>query len=391
MSTHVSANTAPASTASIHGATGRGPVGVAVIGAGNISKQYLDNLTVFPDLKVHVIADLFEEAAAARAKEYGIPEWGGVDKALNHPDVDIIVNLTIPAAHVEVATAAVNAGKHVWTEKPFSLDRESGLGLLKTADAAGLRLGCAPDTFLGAGLQTALRIIQRGDIGTPLTAMTTFQTPGPESWHPNPAFLFQHGAGPLFDMGPYYLTTLIQAFGSIRKVAAVGSKSKDVRVIGSGPKAGEEFTVEVPTHVSAMAQFESGASSHSVFSFESPRARMGFVEITGTEATISLPDPNYFNGDIKLWRAGDEDWTTIPATGPANGRGLGVLDMARSIRAGVPHRATGELAYHVLDAMVSINESMDSGTFVEVASNTPVSQPIPEDWAPEALTLGEGA
>jgi len=149
--------------------------------------------------------------------------------------------------------------------------------------------------------------------------------------------------------------------------------------------------VEVPTHVSAMAQFESGASSHSVFSFESPRARMGFVEITGTEATISLPDPNYFNGDIKLWRAGDEDWTTIPATGPANGRGLGVLDMARSIRAGVPHRATGELAYHVLDAMVSINESMDSGTFVEVASNTPVSQPIPEDWAPEALTLGEGA
>lgn len=391
MSTHVSANTAPASTASIHSATGRGPVGVAVIGAGNISKQYLDNLTVFPDLKVHVIADLFEEAAAARAKEYGIPEWGGVDKALNHPDVDIIVNLTIPAAHVEVATAAVNAGKHVWTEKPFSLDRESGLGLLKTADAAGLRLGCAPDTFLGAGLQTALRIIQRGDIGTPLTAMTTFQTPGPESWHPNPAFLFQHGAGPLFDMGPYYLTTLIQAFGSIRKVAAVGSKSKDVRVIGSGPKAGEEFTVEVPTHVSAMAQFESGASSHSVFSFESPRARMGFVEITGTEATISLPDPNYFNGDIKLWRAGDEDWTTIPATGPANGRGLGVLDMARSIRVGVPHRATGELAYHVLDAMVSINESMESGTFVEVASNTPVSQPIPEDWAPEALTLGEGA
>jgi predicted dehydrogenase len=391
MSTHVSANTAPASTASIHSATGRGPVGVAVIGAGNISKQYLDNLTVFPDLKVHVIADLFEEAAAARAKEYGIPEWGGVDKALNHPDVDIIVNLTIPAAHVEVATAAVNAGKHVWTEKPFSLDRESGLGLLKTADAAGLRLGCAPDTFLGAGLQTALRIIQRGDIGTPLTAMTTFQTPGPESWHPNPAFLFQHGAGPLFDMGPYYLTTLIQAFGSIRKVAAVGSKSKDVRVIGSGPKAGEEFTVEVPTHVSAMAQFESGASSHSVFSFESPRARMGFVEITGTEATISLPDPNYFDGDIKLWRAGDEDWTTIPATGPANGRGLGVLDMARSIRAGVPHRATGELAYHVLDAMVSINESMESGAFVDVASNAPLSEPIPEDWAPETSTLGAGA
>ena len=365
----------------------RGPVGVAVIGAGNISKQYLDNLTVFPDLKVHVIADLFEEAAAARAKEYGIPECGGVDAALNHPDVEIIVNLTIPAAHVEVATAAVNAGKHVWTEKPFSLDRESGLGLLKAADAAGLRLGCAPDTFLGAGLQTARRLIERGDIGTPLTAMTTFQTPGPESWHPNPAFLFQYGAGPLFDMGPYYLTALVQTFGSVRRVAAIGSKAKEVRVIGSGPKLGEEFTVEVPTHVSAMAQFEGGQSSHSVFSFESPRQRMGFVEITGTEATISLPDPNYFDGDVRLWRAGDEDWTVIPATGPANGRGMGVLDMARSIRAGVPHRATGNLAYHVLDTMVSISESVESGTFVNVESSAPASPALPEDWDPTASTL----
>ena len=371
-----------------HGAsTRRGPVGVAVIGAGNISKQYLDNLTVFPDLKVLVIADLFEEAAEARAKEYGIAEWGGVDAALNHPDVEIIVNLTIPAAHVEVATAAVNAGKHVWTEKPFSLDRASGLGLLKTADAAGIRLGCAPDTFLGAGLQTARRLIERGDIGTPLTAMTTFQTPGPESWHPNPAFLFQTGAGPLFDMGPYYLTTLVQTFGSIRKVAAVGSSAKATRVIGSGPKAGEEFTVEVPTHVSAMAQFESGASSHSVFSFESPRVHMGFVEITGTEATLSLPDPNNFDGAIRLWRAGDEDWTTVPATGPASGRGMGVLDMARSIRAGVPHRATGNLAYHVLDTMVSITESMETGTFVDVESSAPASPALPEDWAPETATL----
>lgn len=367
--------------------SGSGPVGVAVIGAGNISKQYLDNLTVFPDLKVHIIADLFEEAAAARAREYGIPEWGAVDAALNHPDVEIIVNLTIPAAHVEVATAAVNAGKHVWTEKPFSLDRASGLALLKAADAAGRRLGCAPDTTLGAGLQTARRLIERGDIGTPLTALTTFQTPGPESWHPNPAFLFQHGAGPLFDMGPYYITALVQTFGSVRKVAAVGSKAKAVRVIGSGPKAGEEFAVEVPTHVSAMAQFDGGASSHSVFSFESPRQRMGFVEITGTEATISLPDPNYFDGDIRLWRAGDEEWTTIPASGPANGRGMGVLDMARSIRAGVPHCATGQLGYHVLDTLVSISESVDSGTFVDVESSAPASATLPEDWEPAEATL----
>ena len=369
------------------GPRGSGPVGIGIIGAGNISKQYLDNLTSFPDVVVHVIADLFEDAAAARAKEYGIGDHGGVDAALNHPDVEIIVNLTIPAAHVEVATAAVNAGKHVWTEKPFSLDRESGLGLLKAADAAGLRLGCAPDTFLGAGLQSARRLIERGDIGTPLTAMTTFQTPGPESWHPNPAFLFQYGAGPLFDMGPYYLTALIQTFGSVRRVAAIGSKAKGVRVIGSGPKLGEEFTVEVPTHVSAMAQFDGGQSSHSVFSFESPRQRMGFMEITGTEATISLPDPNYFTGAVHLWRAGDEAWTVLPATGANQGRGIGVLDMARSIRAGVPHRATGNLAYHVLDTMVSITESTESGTFVDVESSAPASPALPEDWDPTDSTL----
>lgn len=367
--------------------TRKGPVGVAIIGAGNISKQYLDNLTSFPDMRVLVIADLFAEAAEARAKEYGIAEFGSPELALNHPDVEIIVNLTIPAAHVEVATAAVKAGKHVWTEKPFSMDRESGLGLLKAADAAGIRLGTAPDTFLGAGLQTARRLIERGDIGAPLTALTMFQTPGPEYWHPNPAFLFQRGAGPLFDIGPYYLATLVQTFGSIRKVAAMGSKAKAVRVVGSGPNAGEEFAVEVPTHVSAMAEFEGDQSSHSVFSFESPRKRMGFVEITGSEATLSIPDPNNFDGDIKLWRAGDEDWTIIPATGPANGRGLGVLDMARALRIGKPHRATGDLAYHVLDAMVSIAESVESGSFVDVTSNAPASEPIPEDWAPEIATL----
>ncbi len=364
-----------------------GPVGVAVIGAGNISKQYLENLTTFPDVKVLVVADLFEEAAAARAAEFGIEASGGVDVALNHPDVEIVVNLTIPAAHVEVATRAVRAGKHVWTEKPFSLDRESGLGLLKVAQASGVRLGCAPDTFLGAGLQTARRLIDAGEIGTPLTALTMFQSPGPESWHPNPAFLFQEGAGPLFDMAPYYLTALVQTFGPIARVAAVGNTAFATRTIGSGPKAGEVFDVEVPTHVSAIAQFAGGASSHSVFSFESPRARMGFVEITGTGGTIALPDPNNFDGDIKLCRRGEDDWTAIPAEGPSQGRGMGVLDMARSLRAGVPHRVPGELAFHVLDAMVSIAESVDSGEFVSVASTAPTSEPLPADWDPTEATL----
>jgi predicted dehydrogenase len=363
------------------------PVGIAVVGAGTISKQYLDSLTAFPDVQIHVVADLVEEVAAARAAEYGIPHFGDLEAALNHPDVELVVNLTLPAAHVEVATAAMNAGKHVWIEKPFALDRESGLGLLKAADGAGLRLGCAPDTFLGAGLQTATRIIERGDIGTPLTALTVFQVPGPESWHPNPAFLFQRGAGPLFDMGPYYLTALVQTFGSVRRVAAVGSRANAVRVIGSGPRAGQEFAVEVPTHVSAMVQFEGGQSSHSVFSFDSPRSQQGVVEITGTEATLSLPDPNDFAGDVRLWRSGDQDWTVGPARGAANGRGIGVLDMARAIRAAVPHRATGDLAYHVLDTMVSISESIETGAFVDVESSAAVSSTLPERWDPTASTL----
>lgn len=364
-----------------------GPVGIGIIGAGVISKQYLDNLTSFPDIRVAAIGDLFEDAAAARAAEYGVPVHGGVDAVLGNPDVEIVINLTIPAAHVDVATQALNAGKHVWSEKPFSLDRESGLGLLKAADAAGLRLGCAPDTFLGAGLQTARRMIERGDIGVPLTALTLMQSPGPESWHPNPAFLFQDGAGPLFDIGPYYLTTLVQTFGSIRRVAAFGSKSRETRVIGSGPKAGEEFAVTVPTHVSSILEFDGGESAQSIFSFDSPLKRAGFVEITGSEATIAFPDPNNFDGDVRICARGADDWTIVPSTGSTASRGAGVLEMARAIRAGRPHRAQGELAFHVLDTMASIAESIDTKAFVDVESSTAPVPALPEEWDPTEATL----
>jgi predicted dehydrogenase len=280
---------------------------------------------------------------------------------------------------------ALAAGKNVWTEKPIALDRESGAELLAEAHRLGLRVATAPDTFLGAGLQTGRRLIEDGRIGTPLTALTLFQVSGPESWHPNPDFLYAKGAGPLFDMGPYYLTTLVQNLGPVKRVAATASQSRATRVIGSGPRAGEEFTVEVPTHVSALLEFEGGASAQSVFSFQSHLSRAGFVEIAGTEGTLVFPDPNMFEGDLVLWSGADEP-ETIPTTKIAE-RGTGVVDLARAIRAGVPERASGELAFHVLDIMVSMIEATESGAFVDVASTVEVQPPLPSDWDPRAATL----
>ncbi len=367
--------------------TGTGRVGVGVIGAGVISTQYLDNLTTFPDVEVLFIADLDVTRARAQAEKYGVPGFGTTEELLAHPDVEIVVNLTIPAAHVEVALQALAAGKHVWSEKPFALDRGSGRRLLEESKRTGLRVATAPDTFLGAGLQTGKRLIAEGRIGQPLTALTLFQASGPESWHPNPDFLYAVGAGPLFDMGPYYLTTLVQNLGPVKRVAATASTSRETRIIGSGPRAGESFPVEVPTHVSALIEFESGASAQSVFSFQSSVRRSGFVEIAGTDGTIVFPDPNTFDGDLQIWRDNVEEAEVVPAEGPVFGRGMGVLDLARAIRAGVPERATGEQAFHVLDVMVSIAEAAERGEFVEVESTVTVADALDENWDPTAATL----
>ena len=296
------------------------------------------------------------------------------------------MNLTIPAAHAEVASQAIAAGKHVWNEKPLALDRTSGQAVLEQADAARLRVGCAPDTFLGAGLQTARRLIERGDIGTPLTALVLMQLPGPESWHPNPAFLFAEGAGPLFDIGPYYLTALISMLGSVGSVAAIGSKSRETRVIGSGPKAGESFPVTVPTHVSASAQFASGQSATMIFSFDSPRRR-AVLELTGTEATMVCPNPNMFDGQISLQRRDDEEPSVVATTSQLSSRGTGVLDMARAIRTGAAHRAQGRLAFHVLDAMICMSEAMNEVAYVPVQSTVEVPSLLPDDWDPFRRTV----
>jgi predicted dehydrogenase len=376
-----------------------GRVGVGIIGAGNISTQYLTNLTVFPDLRVLFIADIDLARAEAQAEAFGVPGHGTVEQLLANDDVEIVVNLTIPAVHAEVGRRIIAAGKHVWSEKPLALDHESGRELLAAADAAGLRVACAPDTVLGAGIQSALRAIARGDIGEPLTATTMFQVPGPNAWHPAPEFLFAKGAGPLFDMGPYYVTTLVHAFGAASRVSAVSSRSHATRTIGSGPRAGTEFAVEVPTYHSALISFESGQKAQSTFSFQDAQPRAGVVEISGTEGSLVLPDPNTFEGESFLWKflPADPDRdptvpveivpTSLPATGSVFGRGSGVLDLARAIRGGERERATGELALHVLDVLLAISAAAETESPVSVDSTVDRPQPLPEAWDPSEATL----
>ncbi|WP_051796990.1 Gfo/Idh/MocA family protein [Catenuloplanes japonicus] len=349
-----------------------GPVGLAIIGCGTVSHQYLRTLAGYPDdVRVLACADLDAARAAEVAEKYGVPAATDVPSAIAHPDVELVVNLTVPAAHDLVAADAINAGRHVYNEKPLSLDRTSGARMLAAAATAGVRVGGAPDTFLAPGMATALRLAADGGIGTPQSALLIMQSPGPESWHPSPEFLYQHGAGPLFDIGPYYLTALTAAFGPARRVVAQGRRAFASRTIGSGPKAGTAFDVEVPTHVTALIEFTDGPVATLVMSFDSPLARTGLLELTGTEATLALPDPNAHRANGRILRRGAQEWAELPAEhdDPHVGRGFGVTEMARAIRAGVPHAASGERALHVLDLMLSIQESVDNGGYVEVGSS----------------------
>jgi predicted dehydrogenase len=376
---------------------GDGPVGVGIIGAGNISDQYLSNLTTFPDVRVIAVADLIEERAKAQAEKYGVPRSGGVDTVLGDPEIDIVVNLTIPAVHVEVSEAIIAAGKHVWTEKPIGVSREESRRLLEKADAAGLRVGVAPDTVLGPGVQTAKRAIARGDIGRPLFAQTTFQWQGPEIFHPNPAFLYAKGGGPLLDMGPYYVSALVHVFGPVASVAALGLQGTPTRRVQVGELAGQEFPVEIPSTLSVLMDFEEGGQAQSLYSTDSPVIRQGIVEITGTEGTIVIPDPNTFGGAISITRPltrlfippepVQQEIVDVEQEGVLSGRGVGLLDMARSIAAGRPHVATGEFGYHVLDTLLSIEEAAESRDFVTVESSLDQVGSIAADFDPFASTL----
>jgi predicted dehydrogenase len=366
------------------------PLGVGVVGAGVIASEYLPTLTSAPDVTVRFVADSRPDRAEARAREFGVPAWGTYEELLADPTVDLVVNLTVPQAHHPVTRAALKAGKHVWSEKPLATTAADARDLVDLATRLDLRLGCAPDTFLGPGLQTGLDAIRQGRIGTPRTAFASFQYYGPDFWHPEPEFLFGPGAGPVLDVGPYHLTALVQIFGPLARVTARGVTSRPRRTVETGPRAGTEFDVSVPTHVTALYEFAGGGLADVILSFDSPVLRMA-LEVAGTAGGLRLTDPNMFAGDSELL-APDGTAEPLPGVGPGgSGRGSGVVDIARSIRAGEPHRASGHLALHVLDGLLATEESVRTGRTVTLTSTVEPAPLLPAGWstaAPEPAAAG---
>ncbi len=353
-------------------------VGIGFIGCGNISAAYLKAARGFPMLDVRGVADLNKAAAEARAAEFGLKAMS-VEELLADPSVEIVVNLTIPKAHVEVGVRAVAAGKHVHSEKPLGIATAEAKQLVEAAKAKGVRLGAAPDTFFGGAQQTSRKLVDEGAIGTPLGGTAFFMCPGHERWHPNPAFYYLDGGGPMLDMGPYYVTSLVNLLGPVESVAGVATKLRDERLVTSKPLQGTKIPVEVATPVTGTMKFVSGAVVSIAMSFDVPRHKHSPIELYGSDASLLVPDPNHFGGEIMLATA-SEDWKPVPtehAYADGNYRVIGVADMADAIRNRRPHRASGELAYHVLEVMEAFQRSSDSGRHVTIESRPERPAPLP--------------
>ena len=355
------------------------PVQVGIIGAGNVSTQYLTAAKFFKAFEVAALADIDPARTKARADEYGVPKALSVDELLADPDIQVVINLTIPSAHAAVSQQILEAGKAAYSEKPLGTVREDAAAMMALADRHGLRVGCAPDTFLGAGLQSARKALDDGLIGEPLGAFASVLSRGMEMWHPDPTFFYQPGAGPLFDLGPYYLTALVHLLGPISKVAATAKTSFTERTVTSQPNYGMKIPVTTPTHISALLTFESGVAGTLVTSFDVWASELPRIEVYGTEGTLSVPDPNTFGGPLLIKRADAERWEELPLTHgyTENSRGLGVADMAHAVASGRPHRASGALAYHVLDAMQSILEAAESERTLTLSSRAERPAPLP--------------
>jgi predicted dehydrogenase len=355
--------------------------GIAIVGCGNISGIYFKNLcTLFNNVEVIACADLDAERIAAKLEEFPSVKAATLEEILANPAVELIVNLTTPQGHFPVAMQAVQAGKHVYNEKPVVLTREEGKQLLEAAEANNVLVGSAPDTFMGGGIQTCRKLIDEGWIGDPIGAQAFMLCRGHESWHPDPEFYYKVGGGPMFDMGPYYVTALVSLLGPVTRVSGSTGMSFAERTITSEKKFGEKVQVEVPTHVTGILDFACGAIGTIVTSFDVVASETPRIEIFGTEGTISVPDPNGFGGVPKIRRFGASEWSNVPLThGYAdNSRGLGVADMASAAASGRKARASGELACHVLDIMHAIHDASDAGQhlMLETTCTRPAAMPM---------------
>jgi predicted dehydrogenase len=352
-------------------------VKVGIIGCGTISPAYFKGCRGFDVLDVVACADIDMSRAHAKAAEFGVQACTD-DELLAIPDIEIVVNLTWPKAHTEVDLMAIAAGKSVHSEKPLAVSRADAQRTMAAAKAKGVLLGCAPDTFMGGGIQTSRKLIDEGAIGRPVAAVAFFTGHGPEAWHRNPAIFYQVGGGPLLDMGPYYITALVNLLGPVKRVTAATSISFAERLITSQPFNGTRVKVEVPTHVSGALEFASGAVGTFITSFDVWGANLPRIEIYGTDGSLSVPDPNIFGGDVLLRRAGKKTWRKMPLTHSSEvSRGIGVADMAYALRYGRSQRPNGNLAYHVLDVLCAFDEAAKSGRHVEITSSCTRPAPLP--------------
>lgn len=361
-------------------------VGIGIIGCGNISAAYLKAAARFGLLDVRGLADIRPETATAVAAQHGFKAMS-MQELLRDDSVEIIVNLTIPAVHVEVGMQALEAGKHVYSEKPLGLTVAHASRLIELGHKRQLRVGCAPDTFLGGGQQTSRALVDSGAIGTVLAGTAFFMCPGHERWHPNPAFYYQPGGGPMLDMGPYYITALVNLIGPVARVSGTTSCYRKQRVIGSEPLKGQMIDVSVATHVAGTLEFANGAVVSIATSFDVPKHGCKPIELHGTLASMQVPDPNRFGGPVMLAAPG-QDWTDMPLThaySDGNFRSIGVADMAHALRSGRPHRASGELALHVLEVIEAFQISSDSGHHVPIATRPARPAPFPATLEPGLL------
>ena len=347
-------------------------VRIGILGLGAISGIYLKNLTtVFKETQVLGIYDLIPGKMEQAQKEYGIERtYSSMDELLQDPDIEIVLNLTRPFEHYATTKAALLAGKHVYSEKPLAATFEEGKELTDLASEKGLLLGGAPDTFLGAAIQTCRKLIDDGFIGRPIGATAQMICRGHESWHPSPEFYYQHGGGPMMDMGPYYLTALVNLLGGVKGLTGLTTKSFEQRVITSAPKSGTLVPVEVPTHVNGILRFENGAVGTITTTFDVYTDRQDKLEIYGSEGTLRVPDPNGFGGSITLFRPEDGSFKEMPLLFDysENSRGLGLADMAKALRTGRAARADAQQTLHVLEIMTAIEKSSQEGRYVELST-----------------------